>query len=143
MAPVFFRGGVLFDEDVGARGLRPNRSLDRYTGPKLTEPRILGNQLDGDGVDDAAVTLVTNTGGSGSFVQLVAVVNQSGEPSPNASASLGDRVRVEAIRIAELQIEIDLVVHGPSDPLCCPSMSVTRIYILEDSNLILLEELPG
>ena len=99
--------------------------------------------LNGDGVDDAAVTLVTNTGGSGSFGQLVVVVNEGGEPSPNASASLGDRVIVEAIRIAELEIEIDLVVHGPSDPLCCPSMSVTRIYILEGSNLILLEELPG
>ena len=98
--------------------------------------------LDGDGVGDAAVTLITDTGGTGSFVNLVAVLNEDGAPAPIASVFLGDRVAVEAIRIAESRIELDMIVRAPSDPFCCPSLPVLRTYALEDSNLILIEELP-
>ncbi|UCC76247.1 MAG: hypothetical protein JSW37_12135, partial [Anaerolineales bacterium] len=50
--------------------------------------------LNGDGVDDAAVVLATSAGGSGTFISLEAVVNEQGTPKHVASAQLGDRARI-------------------------------------------------
>ena len=49
--------------------------------------------LDGDGDLDAAVTLVADPGGSGTFTYLAAVRNQNGTAQPIGSIFLGDRIR--------------------------------------------------
>ncbi len=91
--------------------------------------------LDGDGVDDAAVILVANPGGSGTFYHLAAVFNQGGTPKHVASQSLGDRIQVKSLSIKSGEIILNMVVHGPSDPLCCPTVVVTRTYKLEGDKL--------
>lgn len=125
----------LFEDRVSSNG------FESPLGVRFGSEVGLGD-LDGDGMDDAAVTLVVNTGGTGSFVNLFVVLNQDGAPAPIASVFLGDRVIVEAIRIAESRIELDMITHAPSDGFCCPSLTVLRTYALEDSSLTLLEELP-
>jgi len=87
--------------------------------------------LNGDGVEDAAVLLISEPGGSGSFRDLVAVISHQGEPVPVARAFLGDRVQVESLRIADGQVIAELVKHGPDDPLCCPSLKATQRFALE------------
>jgi hypothetical protein len=91
-------------------------------------PEYAVGDLDGDSVPDAAVLLATNTGGSGTFHDLVAVLNLGGEPDAVTSFLLGDRVPAERIRIVDGTIEVDLTMHGPGDPMCCPTMEVTRRF---------------
>jgi putative hemolysin len=92
--------------------------------------------LNGDGVDDAAVVLVSNTGGSGVFEHLAAVINQNGTPRHVASEFLGDRVKIEAISIEAGVITVDMVTQGPQDPLCCPTQKVKQSYKLQGDKLV-------
>lgn len=89
--------------------------------------------LDGDGLEDAAVVLASNTGGSGVFFDLFAVLNRSGRPAPAASTLLGDRVKLESLVIEDGTIVVDMLTQGPDDPLCCPTQEVTRRYSLHYS----------
>ena len=91
--------------------------------------------LDGDGVVDAAVVLIASGGGSGSFRELAAVLNQDGTPRHVASAPLGDRVRVLSTAFRAGRIEVRMLDHGPGDPLCCPSVDTVRTYALEGHRL--------
>lgn len=101
----------------------------------FVEPYAFGH-LDGDGVEDAAVLLVENSGGSGSFVYLAAVLNQNGEPVNQATTLLGDRVQVEQLTIESGEIHIRMLAHGPDDPQCCPSQVMQSSYTLEGGELI-------
>jgi len=89
-------------------------------------PEYAVGDLDQDGVPDAAVVLATNTGGSGTFHDLAVVLNRDGRPENVATAFLGDRVPVERIRIVDGEVQLDLTIHSPADPMCCPSLEVTR-----------------
>ncbi len=92
--------------------------------------------LNGDGAGDAAVILSTNTGGSGSFIELAAVINEKGQPRHVASEELGDRVKVEKIVIHNGVITLNLVVHGPEDPSCCPTRRTTMRFKLQGTKLV-------
>ncbi|MBI5303424.1 MAG: PD40 domain-containing protein [Chloroflexi bacterium] len=92
--------------------------------------------LNGDGVPDAAVVIATNTGGTGVFHDLYAVVNERGTPKPVASFALGDRVQLKAAAIQGSEVALDLIVHGPKDPLCCPTLAATRSYRLQGDQII-------
>jgi hypothetical protein len=105
----------------------------------LAEPYASGD-LDGDGDADAAVVIGSNTGGSGVFVDLAVVLASPGGPTNVATASLGDRTRVDSLYIEQGRIYADVMQHGPDDPMCCPSDEATRIFTLQDGRL--LEESP-
>ncbi|MFN2241816.1 MAG: hypothetical protein ACK2U2_05975 [Anaerolineae bacterium] len=98
------------------------------------EPYALGD-LDGDGVEDAAVLLVESSGGSGSFVYLAAVLNRDGTPQNTATTLLGDRTQVEGLTIESGQIGLKVLTHGPDDPMCCPSQESEETYVLEGGQL--------
>ena len=84
----------------------------------------------------AAVILKTQTGGSGTFTELAVVVNDNGTPQNLATKFLGDRVKVKNISFEAGTITVDLITHGPSDPMCCPTLDVTQKYELQDNALI-------
>lgn len=92
--------------------------------------------LNGDSLEDAAVVLISNSGGSGTFFDLAAVLNQNGRPNSVAAIQLGDRVQLKSISVAAGLININMIAHGPSDPLCCPSLEVTQTYQLQGDQLI-------
>jgi heat shock protein HslJ/LysM repeat protein len=89
-----------------------------------------------NGQDAAAVVLVTDPGGSGTFFDLHVVVNQDGVPVDVASTSLGDRVEINAVSIIDDQIAVDMVQAGPDDPMCCPSQQVVKTYELQGDQLV-------
>ena len=108
---------------------------DEYVHMELLSLRAYGD-LDDDGVDDTAVLLATNTGGSGVFVDLAVVLVRDGKPQDTARFFLGDRVKPERMAINGGLIELALVVHGPDDPLCCPTERVVWRFRLVGSDLI-------
>lgn len=104
---------------------------------------IARGDLDGDGTEDAAVILNATTGGSGVFSVLAAVLNRDGEPNNVDVALLGDRVEMQEILITDGTITLDLITHGPEDPLCCPTQPATLTYALQENELVEQEEASG
>ena len=99
----------------------------------ITE-HIAHGQLNGQ--DAAAVVLVTDPGGSGTFYDLAVVVEQDGAPVNVATTLLGDRVQIKAVSIAGNEIIVEMVTHGPDDPMCCPTQDVVQTYALEGEELV-------
>ena len=104
----------------------------------LMEDWVAFGDLDGDGDGDAAALLVENFGGTGQFVFLVAWLYQAGQPLQLRPVLLGDRVQPQGLRIDSGLVVLDLLVQGPSDPLCCPTVPNTWTYLLLERQLVLL-----
>ena len=98
--------------------------------------RYATGDLDGDGSDDAAVILVVQSGGSGTFYYLCAVVDEEGTPVNVATLFLGDRIQIRDLLIRSGQIEIDMLVQGPGDPMVKPTRETYRTYYLAGKRLI-------
>jgi heat shock protein HslJ len=92
--------------------------------------------LDGDGVEDAVVILVTDPGGSGTFYDLAVVLNRDGNPEHIATASLGDRAKIQALSIGAGHIVVRMITHGPEDPMCCPTQEVEQTFALQEGELV-------
>ncbi len=90
-------------------------------------------------MDAAAVILKTETGGSGIFTDLAVVIDNQGTPENVASLFPGDRVIVQQIAIENGRIVLQIITHGPGDPMCCPTLEITKKYELRSHELI---ELP-
>ncbi len=106
-------------------------------------PEYAVGDLDGDGSPDAAVVLSTEAGGSGTFKDLAVVLNRDGVPENRATFFLGDRVPMDRIRIVDGEIQVELTMHGPADPMCCPSLEVTRKFRLVGGELEEIEPPAG
>jgi uncharacterized lipoprotein YbaY/heat shock protein HslJ len=100
------------------------------------ETPIAYGDINGDGQDDAVVLLAENSGGSGTFVYLAALVNQDGQPVNVATTLLGDRVQVQSLGIENNQVVVEMVQAGPDDPMCCPSQQVVKTYELQGDQLV-------
>ena len=129
---------------------RPNSSTAAFSAPaapgSATEiiidlsDSIAFGDINGDGVPDAAVVLVAQTGGSGIFYYLAPVLNQDGTPDPLTPELLGDRVELQSLAIAAEQIDVEMITAGPDDPLCCPTQQSSRTFALSGRELELVAQ---
>ncbi|MCB0225273.1 MAG: META domain-containing protein, partial [Anaerolineae bacterium] len=95
-----------------------------------------------NGQPSAALVLVSDPGGSGTFYDLYVMVSQAGVPTSVATISLGDRVEINSIAIENNQIVVDMVQAGPDDPMCCPSQHVINTYELQGDQLVEVSSQP-
>ena len=102
-----------------------------------TEPGAYGTL---NGQDAAAVLIVEESGGSGSFTNLAIVVDQNGTPVNVASALLGDRVDVTSLAIENDLVSLELIRQGPGDPMCCPAELARVRYTLDSDQLAVVDE---
>jgi len=100
---------------------------------QIVEP-IAHGELNGQPA--AAVVLASSGGGSGTFMDLAVVVAQDGQPVNVASTSLGDRTQIKSVTIENNYIVVDMVTHGPDDPMCCPTQQAVKTYDLEGDQLV-------
>jgi len=100
----------------------------------LAQVHALGD-LNGDALGDAAVVLVSDPGGSGTFFDLAVLVDREGQPVNIASISLGDRVKLQSLQIENGRVDVRMVIHGPDDPMCCPTLQVLASYELRGGAL--------
>jgi heat shock protein HslJ len=89
-----------------------------------------------NGQPAAAVVLASSGGGSGTFMDLAVVMEQDGQPVNVATTSLGDRAQINSVAVENNEIVVDMVTHGPDDPMCCPSQQVVQTYALEGDQLV-------
>jgi hypothetical protein len=121
--------------------LNPGEASSAYT-TRLLEPVAFGD-LNGDGAQDAVVGLGTQSGGTGHFVELAAVLNRDGSPQNADTLPLGDRVVIEQASIQDGIITLNMRVHGPNDGLCCPSQLETWQFLLQGDQVIRVEPPPS
>jgi hypothetical protein len=107
----------------------------QYYNDKISWTGSFGD-LNNDGKDDAAVILNANCGGSGSFRELAIVINQNGNPYYLTSKDLGDRVSINYLTIDAETIILDMLIQGPNDGMCCPTLHKISKYKLSGSELI-------
>ncbi len=91
----------------------------------------------------AAVILITDPGGSGTFYNLSIVVEQDGKPINTATALLGDRIKINSLVVEGDEIVVDMVIPGPDDPLCCPTQRVVQKYALQGDQLVQIPSVVG
>jgi putative hemolysin len=112
----------------------PGGSPEAYL-TQMIEPTVFGD-LNGDGLDDAAVFLSTQTGGTGNFREMAAMINRGGNPDNVSTVSLGDRVVIQAAQIQAGVITLSMRVQGPNDGMCCPSQLETWRFQLHSNSLV-------
>jgi hypothetical protein len=107
-----------------------------YIRARLGEKIAFGD-LNQDGLEDAAITISENYGGSGVFVSLIAILNREGQPDALASLPVDDRPIINELAIKDGEIFMDATIHGPADAMCCPALPSTRFYRLIENSLVL------
>jgi len=103
---------------------------------KLTDRRAFGAV---NGRDAAAVVVVTNSGGSGTFFDLALLVKGEGGWVNIDTYFLGDRVKVHSVGIGDNEIFVAMTMHGPGDAQCCPTQERTRRFTIQADRLIAQE----
>ncbi|MDH3713691.1 MAG: hypothetical protein OET44_07590 [Gammaproteobacteria bacterium] len=93
--------------------------------------------LDDDGAIDAAVVLVYQSGGSGTFYYVAAAVNRDGGYRGTNGLLLGDRVMPQSVRIENRTVVTDFADRGPQEPMAAtPTINVTKYAYLDGGGLI-------
>jgi hypothetical protein len=100
-------------------------------------PQMAFGDLNGDGIEDAAVLIGENMGGSGVFVSLIVFLNQNGQPVQGASVLVDDRPKVNSLAIRNGEIIVEATIHGANDVMALPTLSVVENYQLLPGGLTL------
>ncbi len=104
---------------------------------KLTHHTAFGKL---DGKEVAAVILVTDPGGSGTFYDLALLVKEPEGWINQEVAFLGERVKIHSVAITNDAIMISITTQGPGDAMCCPTKKMVQEFILNDDRLIKTNE---
>jgi hypothetical protein len=100
---------------------------------KLTDIGAFGRL---NGTDIGALVFTTETGGSGTFRELALLTRGDRGWVNSHSLLLGDRVKLKAVAIVADSILVDMIIHGPSDPRCCPTVESRRRFAVRDGRLV-------
>jgi len=88
-----------------------------------------------NGAPAAAVVLISDAGGSGTFYDLTLVGFQGGKPTILGMAHLGDRVVIKNLQFAGQEIVVEMVTQAEGDPMSNPSQHVRNTYRVEGDRL--------
>ncbi|MHB1004081.1 MAG: META domain-containing protein [Chloroflexota bacterium] len=135
------RNGKYELPDIGSFQLKDGNYQEKY-GEGATQVKRVGvaavtfGDIDGDQVEDAAVVLWANTGGSGTFMYLAPVLNKDGKGQQAGAQFLGDRVQIKSLTVDSRKIKLDLLTQGSGDPMVSPSLASAREYGLRGGKLV-------
>jgi hypothetical protein len=104
----------------------------------VTDFVALGD-LNADGSEEAVALISENYGGSGVFVFLAVYGNLNGTWSFQNSIMVDDRPQLQAVSIADNEIFLEAVIHGPDEPMCCPTLRTRRHYRFVDNQLDMVD----
>ena len=92
--------------------------------------------INADGAEDAALTLVVDSGGSGTFTYLAAVLDQNGTYQALPAVFLGDRITVQSLSIQPGQVVVDLLTRAADEPMSAdPTFAETLTFKLSGDQL--------
>lgn len=92
--------------------------------------------LDGDKVDDGAVTYFENFGGSGYFGTMTVFLSKGGKATQIGDRCLGDRTTVKKLSIRNRVLILDIMAHGQKDSASNPTVHKVLNYRVKGDKLI-------
>jgi hypothetical protein len=99
--------------------------------------------LDHDGSPDAVVVLLSSGGGSGTFFELVVVLNTAQGLTPLPSVTLGDRIDLRRLEVRGGAVSVEFLMAGPDDAMCCPRTPAQRAFRVEGGQLVPIDAVPA
>jgi heat shock protein HslJ len=96
----------------------------------------LYGDLNGDGVQDAVVFLLENSGGSGVFTYVAAQLNRDARPVDAGAVWVEDRIGVKSAVVEDGQVVLDIITQGPGDGACCGTHNAHKTYALQNGRLV-------
>ena len=98
----------------------------------------VSGDVNGDGIADAAVMLVQNPGGSGTFYYVAAAINTASSAQGTNAVLLGDRIAPQNIQIQNGEIIANYADRSPGEPMTAtPSVGVSKYLTYNTSTLTL------
>ena len=98
--------------------------------------------LDGDGDEDAALLLVHDPGGSGTFYYVAAALQEPGGYRGTAGVLLGDRILPRDLHIKNGVLRADYLDRRAEEPMAAaPSVDQSRYLVCEEGELAKLPPL--
>jgi heat shock protein HslJ len=109
---------------------------------KLGTKRAFGTL---NGRESGAVIVTTSLGGTGTFYELALLTRQASDWVNTDTVLLGDRINMHSLAIDGGQIVVAMTVHGPKDPMCCPTLEVQKRWSVRDGHLVAVADsvVPG
>jgi len=96
----------------------------------LVEEPVSGD-LNGDGVEDAAVWLLHQPGGTGSFLYVAVALNIEGRYVGTNAVFVGDRIVPQAMRIRNGVLSVTYLDRSRDEPMAAPpSVPTTKQLIV-------------
>lgn len=86
--------------------------------------------------DDAVVVLMSSGGGSGAFLELTALIDNRKSIEQTNSFLVGDRIKLDSIKIKDSIIELHILSHETNDPSCCPSQPIIKKFAINGNHMI-------
>ncbi len=106
---------------------------------RITSCYITGasGDLDGDGLLDGVAVLATNTGGTGFFYTVHAILaDGDGGFSDVGSVFIGDRISVTSVELSGPMIEVSVLVRADDEPFVAePTIPDVVRLVLRDGEL--------
>lgn len=99
-------------------------------------PEIEFGDLNGDGIDDAALLLSENTGGSGIFVSLITVYSLGDQFQQAPAVLIDDRPIIDQVVVENGYVKLTGLIHGPNDPMVNPTTAFSAVYKLFGERLV-------
>ena len=97
---------------------------------------IAFGDLNNDKVEDSAVILVSQPGGSGTFYDLASVLNKDGNLKSTNSIFLGDRIKIKIISINSGIITVNYLERKEDQAMADePTVDKTQTFIVENDIL--------
>lgn len=93
-----------------------------------------------DGRKTRILVLGSETGGSGTYIELALMAFIGEGWKITDSLLLGDRVRVEGIEVSESEVAVNILAHGENDPQCCPTKKSTRKFHISSLHLVAADD---
>jgi hypothetical protein len=99
-------------------------------------PIAMMGDFTGGGLPDAAVVLISKSGGSGTFYDLTVVLNLNGALQPVKPVHLGDRIAVRGISIDKQVMKVVIDTQSSSSAMTVLDVRSTRTYVIENNQLV-------
>jgi hypothetical protein len=97
----------------------------------------VSGDLNGDGKADAAVIIVQNPGGSGTFYYAAAAIDTGHGTKGTNAILLGDRIAPQNIQVTNGEIIANYADRNPGEPFATqPSLGVSKYLILNGGTLV-------
>jgi len=104
---------------------------------RLTDKSVFGLV---NGRQVGAVIITTTTGGTGTFYELALLIRDGTTWVNTNVAYFGDRVNMHTLEIEDNAFVIAMTTQGPKDPMCCPTLRVTKRFAVQEKRLVPVAE---